>query len=372
MVFSVKRFRTRLKTKGFYYLRCGAKTATFVFWAALYMAVMKMTIFKTSVNTPIVREPDNYTKWLGPVLGDDETDTEVSEEEWAEPDNATIVELEKRKDRVKNVCRLHAINTKVINSKEFLVDHVHSLVWCNIFKAASTYWLYKFNILGGYDRKFLAKTRKMPLILARKKFPRPSEEELRDAINTPGVISLIVVRDPFVRLLSAYRDKLEHYTPPFYRKLAGTIVAEHRDKATKIFGPIKSIGPTFYEFIAYLTSKKNRMNFDEHWKPYYQFCTPCGVNFSVVAKVETLSRDSAYVIQQLGLGPVLGKKVSDEKTRLRIYLNKSKDGRNTTALLKHYYSQIDNKMLDDLLKIYGLDFEMFGYDAKVYRTYVRK
>lgn len=216
----------------------------------------------------------------------------------------------------------------------------------------------------------------MPLMLARKKFPRPSEEELRDAINTPGVISLIVVREPFVRLLSAYRDKLEHLTPPYYRKLAVSIVSEHRDKATKIFGPIKSFGPTFYEFVAYLTGKhkmrNGTVNFDEHWAPYHQFCTPCAVNFSVVAKVETLTRDSAYVIQQLGLGPVLSQKVNDRKTRLRIVMNKSKDGRNTTALMKHYFSQLDEKMLDDLLKIYGLDFEMFGYDPEVYRKYVRK
>lgn len=68
MVLTVKRLKAKLKTKGFYYLRCGAKTVTFMFWATLYMVVMKMTIFKSSANTPVVRDwsivPDNYTKWL--------------------------------------------------------------------------------------------------------------------------------------------------------------------------------------------------------------------------------------------------------------------------------------------------------------------
>lgn len=235
---------------------------------------------------------------------------------------------------------------------------------------------YGIFVTGGYDKKFLARTRQTPLMLARKKFPRPSEEELRDAISTPGVISLLVVREPFVRLLSAYRDKLENITPPYYRKLARAIVAAHREKATKIFGPIKSFGPTFYEFVSYLTGKHKSQDksftFDEHWAPYYQFCTPCAVNFSVVAKVETLPRDSVYVIQQLGLGHVLGRTVGDKRTRLRTVMNKSKDGRNTTALMKYYFNQLDSSMLDDLLQIYGLDFEMFGYDPKVYRRYVRK
>lgn len=213
-------------------------------------------------------------------------------------------------------------------------------------------------------------------MLARRKFPRPSVEELRDSVNTPGVISLLVVREPFIRLLSAYRDKLENITPPYYRKLARAIVAANREKATKIFGPIKSYGPTFYEFIAFLIDKYKTEDqafaFDEHWTPYYQFCSPCALNFSVIAKVETLSRDSGFVIQQLGLGEVLGRRVKDRRTRLRTVMNKSRDGKNTIALLKYYYSQLDEKMLSNLLKIYGLDFEMFGYDAKVYSSYVRK
>ncbi|XP_026730042.1 carbohydrate sulfotransferase 11-like isoform X2 [Trichoplusia ni] len=379
MIFSVKRFRARIKTKAFQYLRCGAKTATFLFWATLYMIVMKMTILKSNVNTPVkdwAIVPDNYTKWLlqGPVIGDDEPEITDNNVDWSEPDNATVSELDMRAANVHAVCKKRNLASQPINNKEFFVDHTHSLVWCNIFKAASSSWLYNFNILGGYDKKFLTKTRQTPLMLARKKFPRPSVEELKDAVNTPGVVSLLVVREPFVRLLSAYRDKLENVTPPYYRKLARSIVAKYREKAVEIFGPIKSFGPTFYEFVSYLIDKykENDLTFDEHWTPYYRFCSPCAVNFSVIAKVETLARDSMFVIQQLGLGHVLDRKVRDRRMRLRTVMNKSRDGKNTTALLKYYFSQLNIKMLNDLLKIYGLDFEMFGYDAKVYERYVRK
>lgn len=222
----------------------------------------------------------------------------------------------------------------------------------------------------------MARTRHTPLTLARKKFPRPSVEELREIVNTPGMITLIVVREPFVRLLSAYRDKLENTSPPYYRKLARAIIAEHREKATKIFGPIKSSGPTFYEFVVYLIEKYNSTDkaftFDEHWAPYYKFCSPCAINFNVIGKVETLSRDSSYVIQQLGLGHVLGRTESNKRTRLRTVMNKSRDGKNTMTLMKHYFGQLDQKILDGLLQIYGIDFEMFGYDPSIYRSFVRK
>lgn len=184
----------------------------------------------------------------------------------------------------------------------------------------------------------------------------------------------MVVREPFVRLLSAYRDKLENITPPFYRKLARAIVAEHREAATKILGNIRSFGPTFYEFVAYLIAKhtSKTISFDEHWAPYYQFCSPCAINFTVISKVETLSRDSSYVIQQLGLAHLLSPRVKDRRTRLRTVMNKSRDGKNTSALLKYYFGQIDERMLKDLLDIYGIDFDMFGYDSDVYKKYVRK
>lgn len=35
------------------------------------------------------------------------------------------------------------------NSWEFFVNSEYKLVWCNVFKAASTSWIYNFNILAG-------------------------------------------------------------------------------------------------------------------------------------------------------------------------------------------------------------------------------
>lgn len=68
--------------------------------------------------------------------------------DWLEPDNATIIDIEQRATRVQNICKESALYKQPINSREFFVDHAHNLVWCNIFKAASSSWLYKFNILG--------------------------------------------------------------------------------------------------------------------------------------------------------------------------------------------------------------------------------
>jgi hypothetical protein len=58
-------------------------------------------------------------------------------------------ELEGRRHRVWEVCVAHGLNTVgEPNAWEFFIDSTHGLVWCNIFKAASSTWLYNFNILG--------------------------------------------------------------------------------------------------------------------------------------------------------------------------------------------------------------------------------
>lgn len=35
------------------------------------------------------------------------------------------------------------------NAWEFLVNREYHLIWCNVFKAASTSWMYNFNLLAG-------------------------------------------------------------------------------------------------------------------------------------------------------------------------------------------------------------------------------
>lgn len=47
--------------------------------------------------------------------------------------------------------------------------------------------------------------------------------------------------------------------------------------------------PTFEEFVRYLLDQYDSGEaMDMHWTPITEFCTPCMVHFSVIAKFETL------------------------------------------------------------------------------------
>jgi hypothetical protein len=85
------------------------------------------------------------------------------------------------------------------------------------------------------------------------------------------------------------------------------------------------------------------------------------VNFTVIAQVETLSRDQEYVIRHAGISDVLSPSRRDKQKAL----NRAK-GAPTVELLEHYFGQLSPELMQALYSIYKIDFDMFGYDADKY------
>lgn len=80
--------------------------------------------------------------------------------------------------------------------------------------------------------------------------------------------------------------------------------------------PQHPAGPTFKEFITFLIQNhKNHEHMDEHWSPIYTFCTPCSINYTLIAKLETFRRDTEYIIRQAGLETLLLNKLPEKKMK---------------------------------------------------------
>lgn len=63
--------------------------------------------------------------------------------------------------------------------------------------------------------------------------------------------------------------------------------------------------------------------FDEHWSPIYTFCTPCSINFTLIAKTETFQRDTEYIIRQAGLESLLLNKMPKRRNNVKTISNRS-------------------------------------------------
>ncbi|XP_060082230.1 carbohydrate sulfotransferase 11-like [Ylistrum balloti] len=156
----------------------------------------------------------------------------------------------------------------------------------------------------------------------------------------------IVVRNPFERLLSAFRNKFANKVN-YYEPIAKKIIKQYRSNATK-----ESDDVTFFEFVQYITDGKTRY-YDPHWNRYTTLCRPCFVKYDFVGKYETIARDAEFILRDFGAPPEIKFPKRSEKYQ----------SVETIKTFNKYYSQIPAEYIAKLWNIYRLDFEAFGYSV---------
>jgi len=224
----------------------------------------------------------------------------------------------------------------------------HSLTWCKVPKAGSSTWTFNFLKLAGVDPKsHIHKA-------LRDHYPRQSSNTIMK-----DTFRFMVVRHPFERLLSAYRDKLEDLSRDieardgYYFTMYGKqIVAEYRDKAATNLTRV--LEPTWREFVTYILNTPVT-KFDEHWMPMWMLCSPCIIRYDAISKMETFSEDTQFILQQAGL---------EEKLSVEWKHRTGTGGSSDTIV--DYYSQLTQSEVAALFRKYQLDFELYDYNPEPY------
>lgn len=170
----------------------------------------------------------------------------------------------------------------------------------------------------------------------------------------------MVVRDPFERILSAYRNKFESKTAPsggFHQKIGKEILKKYRPNATQdVINAGNSV--TFLEFITYMT-EPNKINmlwdyghsYNEHWEPINGLCSPCTIDYDYIIHFENLVDESNEVLRRLHAD---GIKFPEEDV-----VKPS----GTREKMRQYYEQIPLKNLKILQKMFNLDNLFFNYSS---------
>ena len=165
------------------------------------------------------------------------------------------------------------------------------------------------------------------------------------------------VREPFERILSAYKDKFV-----YSREEDRRIIEFHGREILKNFRPNASKSAleklndiTFREFIQYLVikgSNKSTSVMDWHWDNYVNICGMCAINYDFIGHYETLNQDIEDFKQAAELSP-------EEANRFNVYASNKSD---TASSLLSYYSQIPIEWFSLLGQLFRANFEMFNYD----------
>ena len=176
----------------------------------------------------------------------------------------------------------------------FLVERKQlNISYCWIHKAASTSWQTLFmqiKINSKYleeDKPYQTMFRMAP------KSPKDFSEICKHFLN------FLIVRHPFERFVSAYRDTVEgcNMKGEWYKKVADILqLSGDPDCYIEIdTGKIKFnkanhkleiarkgvVVQTFQQFVHFLL-QTGAGKYNQHWRPYFMQCTPCIANYSAV------------------------------------------------------------------------------------------
>lgn len=165
-----------------------------------------------------------------------------------------------------------------------------------------------------------------------------------------------IVRHPFERLVSAFRDKFELAKPYayIYNHYAADVINianEHNPKPRVGHRVIRR--PTFSEFVDYLL-RTPVDQYNDHWVPYWLHCHLCEIEYDVIGKMETINEDIDFITEKSGLAA------------LNVTLPWANRRASKENLSLEYFKQLSQTQVEKLYQIYLPDFQMFGYEADQY------
>ena len=197
------------------------------------------------------------------------------------------------------------IELKRYTYKFIHVNDKYKFIFCTIPKSACTNWKRVFLAISDTypDKDYVMN--EMPGIKVHstynkycKRLSDYSTTEIEERLKTYK--NIIFVRDPFERMLSAYRDKMFRNDHEFFRNMADHI------KSKRSIETSKSKNVTFVEFVQYLTDPDTfETSYNPHWARYSDLCQPCVVQYNFIGKFETLDADIALAFKYIGIDGIV-------------------------------------------------------------------
>jgi hypothetical protein len=129
--------------------------------------------------------------------------------------------------------------------------------------------------------------------------PRLNNSDYRDAsqIISKSQIFVLNTRNPFERIVSAWRDK--------FHSSASTERQEQFKPSIDIFEEAEIPIPSGYvssfpAFVNHLAANPSEFTRNRHWRSTYYHCSPCHFPYEVITHLETIDEDFPEVWKRVG------------------------------------------------------------------------
>ena len=157
---------------------------------------------------------------------------------------------------------------------------------------------------------------------------------------------VIGVRHPFVRLLSAYKNK---FFDRIYSQQHSKHIIRHFRTDNVSDSSVYADRPTWDEFVRFVVAHEYRQA-DKHWMRYVNLCQPCLIKYDAIIKLETIEEDAREFVSNM-----------KPRGNFSIGHHNPSVGNKDKPFLE-YMSELSPDSIQGLRKFYGIDMDMFGYD----------
>ncbi|XP_078373891.1 carbohydrate sulfotransferase 11-like [Oculina patagonica] len=147
------------------------------------------------------------------------------------------------------------------------------------------------------------------------------------------------VREPFARLASAYRDKVNKV---WFKRFVfpNKSTGEEKKEGRASFS-------TFIKSVLSSNQTTPQQRGDQHWRSYEQIC-PCEVNYDFIGHFENLAEEAPQLLKITG---------ADKYVTFPEYRSSK-----SSPYMLDYYSQLTIDEIFQLGQLFELDFKLFGYE----------
>ena len=188
-----------------------------------------------------------------------------------------------------------------------------------------------------------------------------SEDEILHKLRTYTKITII--RNPLVRVFSAYREKLGTKKPPdcqmYQKNLGRKVLLEARGVLNK---QQKKCGwdATFAEFMAYYARNPDkRIQSNAHWRPFVRRCHPCHVEYDHIFKLETGHSDELEFVNKYLQGNAKSVYIRNNESTL----DETSAARNNFEQTYTQFADVKASDFKTIKNVYKTDSLLYGYES---------
>ncbi|XP_035193063.1 carbohydrate sulfotransferase 8 [Oxyura jamaicensis] len=261
----------------------------------------------------------------------------------------------KRKQIMRETCSKYKSNNRRIitpyHVSRIFVEDKYRVLYCEVPKAGCSNWKRVLMVLNG----LAASTKDIQHNTVHygnylKRLDGFDRKGIYHRLNT--YTKMLFIREPFEKLVSAFRDKFEHPNNYYHPVFGKAIISRYRVNATKEALRTGS-GVKFKEFIQYLLDVHRPVGMDIHWDHVNRLCSPCLIDYDFVGKFESMEEDANFFLHLIGAPQNL--------TFPKFKDRHSNEERTTTKITQQYFAQLSPSQRQRSYDFYYMDYLMFNY-----------